>query len=136
MLCIRGEPLFYYRKNWNKCKVNYSSLLLSAPGVVTMILLGVMTSAPFAVAAPLNIVSTIFLKVSTIGAFRDVLGRALDLITLQRLGIICRDGDFSIVCLQIVQGGFKENIANNQFVIFGHIFECYSDNVRFIVGAK
>ena len=43
----------------------YSSFLLSAPGVVTMTFSGVMMSAPLAVAAPLNIFSTIALKVLT-----------------------------------------------------------------------
>ena len=38
---------------------------MAAPGVVTMTLDGVMTSAPFAVAAPLNMSSTIALNVST-----------------------------------------------------------------------
>ena len=44
----------------------YRTFLFSAPGVVTITFSGVMTSAPFAVAAPLNIFSTIALKVSTI----------------------------------------------------------------------
>ena len=43
----------------------YSTFLLSAPGVVTITLSGVMTKAPLAVAAPLNIFSTTALKVST-----------------------------------------------------------------------
>lgn len=43
----------------------YSSFLLSAPGVATITLSGVITSAPLAVAAPLNMVSTIVLNVST-----------------------------------------------------------------------
>lgn len=43
----------------------YISFLLSAPGVVTITFEGVIISAPFAVAAPLNIFSTIALKVST-----------------------------------------------------------------------
>ena len=46
-------------------KLGYSSFLLSAPGVVTMTFSGVMTRAPFAVAAPLNIYSTMALKVLT-----------------------------------------------------------------------
>ena len=44
-------------------KLGYSSFLLSAPGVVTMTFSGVMIRAPFAVAPPLNIYSTIALKV-------------------------------------------------------------------------
>ena len=47
-------------------KLGYSSFLLSAPGVVTMIFSGVMIRAPFAVAPPLNIYSTIVLKVLTV----------------------------------------------------------------------
>ena len=44
----------------------YRAFLFSAPGVVTITFSGVMISAPLAVAAPLNIFSTIALKVSTI----------------------------------------------------------------------
>ena len=44
-----------------------SSFLLSAPGVVTMIFSGVITRAPLAVAAPLNMASTISLNLSTTG---------------------------------------------------------------------
>ena len=44
----------------------YSSSPLCAPGVVTITFSGVMTSAPFAVTAPLNISETSFLNVSTI----------------------------------------------------------------------
>ena len=43
----------------------YRTFLLSAPGVVTITFSGVMINAPFAVAAPLNIFSTIALNVST-----------------------------------------------------------------------
>ena len=43
----------------------YRTFLFSAPGVVTITFSGVITSAPFAVAAPLNIFSTIALNVST-----------------------------------------------------------------------
>lgn len=46
--------------------LNQRTFLLSAPGVVTMTFSGVMTSAPLAVAAPLNIFSTIALNVFTI----------------------------------------------------------------------
>ncbi len=45
--------------------VFYNSFLFSEPGVVTMTFSGVMTSAPFAVAAPLNIFSTMALKAAT-----------------------------------------------------------------------
>ena len=41
------------------------TFLFSAPGVVTITFSGVITSAPLAVAAPLNIFSTMALKVST-----------------------------------------------------------------------
>lgn len=44
---------------------NYRTFLFSAPGVVTITFSGLMISAPFAVAAPLNIFSTIALKLST-----------------------------------------------------------------------
>ncbi len=44
---------------------SYRTFLFSAPGVVTITFSGVITSAPFAVAAPLNIFSTIALNVST-----------------------------------------------------------------------
>lgn len=43
----------------------YRTFLFSAPGVVTITFSGVITSAPFAVAAPLNIFSTMALNVST-----------------------------------------------------------------------
>ena len=46
--------------------LSYISFLLSAPGVVTITFSGVIITAPFAVAAPLNIFSTIALKVLTI----------------------------------------------------------------------
>ena len=46
--------------------LNYISFLLSAPGVEIMTFVVVIISAPLAVAAPLNIFSTISLKVSTI----------------------------------------------------------------------
>ena len=52
-------------KLYNMFTVLQISFLLSAPGVVTITLAGVMISAPFAVAAPLNMLSTIALKVST-----------------------------------------------------------------------
>ena len=42
-------------------------LLLSGPGVATMIFSGVMTKAPFALAAPLKVSSAIFWNISTIG---------------------------------------------------------------------
>lgn len=44
---------------------NYRTFLFSAPGVVTITFSGVIINAPFAVAAPLNIFSTIALNVST-----------------------------------------------------------------------
>lgn len=57
-LCTRPAWIFVYSDN-------HSTFLLSAPGVVTMTFSGVMIKAPFAVAAPLNIFSTMALKVST-----------------------------------------------------------------------
>lgn len=45
---------------------DYRTFLLSEPGVVTMTFSGVTRSAPFAVAAPLNISSTIALNADTI----------------------------------------------------------------------
>ena len=45
----------------------YKTFLFSAPGVVTMTVSGVMINAPFAVAAPWNICSTMALNVATTG---------------------------------------------------------------------
>ena len=61
---VQSVPLYPPRIVF-ACSDNHSTFLLSAPGVVTITFSGVMTKAPFAVAAPLNIFSTIALKVST-----------------------------------------------------------------------
>lgn len=69
--CMYRENSFFdtfYEKveKGNEGKWCYSTFLFSAPGVVTITLSGVITSAPLAVAAPLNMLSTACLKVSTI----------------------------------------------------------------------
>ena len=53
------------QKAMENCR--YKTFLFSAPGVVTMTVSGVMISAPFAVAAPWNICSTMALNVATTG---------------------------------------------------------------------
>lgn len=59
------------------------TFLLSAPGVVTITFSGVISSAPLAVVAPLNIFSTICLNVSTISLqpcpLSDTVRRALNM---------------------------------------------------------
>ena len=63
LVSMKNDMLLKDRGAWPLCF--QSSFLFSLPGVVTMTLSGVMTRAPFAVTAPLNICSTTFLKVST-----------------------------------------------------------------------
>ena len=53
------------QKAMENCR--YKTFLFSAPGIVTTTVSGVMMSAPFAVAAPWNICSTMALNVATTG---------------------------------------------------------------------
>ena len=53
------------QKAMENCR--YKTFLFSAPSIVTMTVSGVMISAPFAVAAPWNICSTMALNVATTG---------------------------------------------------------------------
>lgn len=55
--------IFVFKQELRRNVLSYISFLLSAPGVVTITFSGVIITAPFAIAAPLNIFSTIALKV-------------------------------------------------------------------------
>lgn len=65
-ICLIAISFYLIKEAIKGPFLTYSSFLLSAPGVATITFSGIITSAPLAVAAPLNIVSTICLKVSTI----------------------------------------------------------------------
>lgn len=58
--------IFVFKQELRRNVLSYISFLLSAPGVVTITFSGVIITSPFAIAAPLNIFSTIALKVLTI----------------------------------------------------------------------
>ena len=60
--------IFVFKQELRRNVLSYISFLLSAPGIVTITFSGVIITAHFAVAAPLNIFSTIALKVSTISS--------------------------------------------------------------------
>ena len=60
-----------------------------------------MMSAPFAVAAPWNICST--LERGHDRALGDMLGRAADLIAFERLGIVDGDGDAAVIRGEVAQ---------------------------------
>lgn len=61
---------------------------------------------------------------------RNVLGRAPDLVALERLGVVHGDGGAAVIRGEVAQCGIQEHVADNELAVVRHVLERDRHHVR------
>ena len=61
---------------------------------------------------------------------RDVLGRAADLIALERLGVVDGDGDAAVIRGEVAQRRVQEHVTDDELAVVRHVLERDRHRIR------